>query len=754
MADDWEDNTSPATNGFGSSSGFGSMNGGSSFGDGDSGRRKPFGRGGGDSSGFGGGSNGGFGSGGRGFGGKSGGDTSGGFGSGVGGFGGGDSSSSGGFGSKSGGGGFGKGGGGFSGGDDDGAGRGGGFSGGDGCRNCGESGHFARECPKKESGGGGGGNCFKCQQSGHFARDCPNAESSGGGGGGNCFKCQQSGHFARDCPNAESSGGGGGGNCYKCQQSGHFARDCPNAESNGDGGSGKSCFKCNETGHFAKDCPNVEEGADGDRPAPVTYVPPTPSDSEEAIFRTIQEGINFDKYDSIPVEVSGDNPVKPIKTFEESNLYETFLSNVKKAHYHKPTPVQKYAIPSILAGRDVMACAQTGSGKTAAFLLPVMTGMMNDGLVSGSFTDVQTPQAVVIAPTRELANQIYMEGRKFSHNTMLRAVVCYGGVSVAHQQRQIQNGCNLLVATPGRLKQFIEKGVVSLTKVKYLILDEADRMLDMGFEQDIRKIVETMGLPDKMSRQTLMFSATFPEEIQTLAQDFLNDYLFLTVGRVGSATTDIEQNIVEVSEFEKRDKLTEILENAGTHRTLVFVESKRGADFLAVFLSQEGFPTTSIHGDRLQREREEALEDFREGRCPVLIATNVAARGLDIDDVKHVINFDLPSEIDEYVHRIGRTGRIGNKGKSTSFFLRGRDDKIARGLVKVLSDASQEVPEWLESIAEGAIGTDYGPAGGRFGSRDTRKQYGNRNNDMSNGFDTSPISAGVPVPAGGDDDWD
>jgi len=466
----------------------------------------------------------------------------------------------------------------------------------------------------------------------------------------------------------------------------------------------------------------------------VTYVPPTPSESEEEMFRTIERGINFDKYDEIPVEVTGrgKESITPIQKFEEAQLYETFQENVRKVNYTKPTPVQKYAIPTVLAGRDLMACAQTGSGKTAAFLLPVMTGMLQKGLTSSAMMGFpQCPQALCVSPTRELANQIYHEARKFSHRTMLRPVVAYGGVSVAHQLRQVEGGCNLLVATPGRLLDFIEKGKISLKSIQYLILDEADRMLDMGFEPSIRKLVESLGMPEKTERQTLMFSATFPEEIQRLAGDFLNDYIFLTVGRVGGTTSDIQQTVMDVAEDQKREKLMDLLSCSGSDRTLVFVESKRGADFLASLLSQEGFPTTSIHGDRLQQEREEALSDFRKGRCPVLIATNVAARGLDIDDVKHVVNYDLPSEIDEFVHRIGRTGRIGHQGKATSFFQRGKDDKIARGLVKVLSDASQEVPEWLEEIAEGAVGTSYGPAGGRFASRDTRRQ-----NDSGGGNDS------------------
>ncbi|XP_046850859.1 probable ATP-dependent RNA helicase DDX4 [Xenia sp. Carnegie-2017] len=390
-----------------------------------------------------------------------------------------------------------------------------------------------------------------------------------------------------------------------------------------------------------------------------------------------------------------------------------------------------------------MACAQTGSGKTAAFILPVMTGMMNNGLTGSQMSMIQAPQAIVIAPTRELANQIFYEAYKFARGTMLKPCVCYGGVSAGHQLSKIEAGCHLLVATL-TLMDFIGRRKISLEGLKYLILDEADRMLDMGFEPVIRELASNPNFPAKTERQTLMFSATFPEEIQRLAGEFLNDYLFLTVGRVGSATADIEQNICQVSEFEKRDKLVEILNDAGSDRILVFVETKRMADFLASYLSQTGFPTTSIHGDRQQREREEALYDFKKGRTPVMVATSVAARGLDIQDVKHVINYDLPKEIEEYVHRIGRTGRIGNKGKATSFFQSDKDANIARSLVKVLGDAEQDVPDWLEEQAESAIGTNYGPAGGRFGGRDTRRfDKGNSDGGHNDDFNIN----------GGDDAW-
>lgn len=683
MADDWEDGSSTTTSfsgGFGASKGRGlgtwSSNDNSID---EAPRRKGFGRGGfgstntdsattngfdsGSQSAFGGGR--GFGRGGGGFGGSN--DSERPAARGVGG-------SGGGFGNRSGG--FGRSGGGFGNGTND---------------------------EPQENGGG-----FGAKKRGGFR------EGGGGFSGGD---------------DGEDGGGRGGGfssssGSRSCGEEGHFARDYPKKGSGG-GGGGRGCHNCGEEGHFARDCPNKEP--DENRPGPVTYVPPEPSEDDEEIYRTIERGINFDKYDEIPVEVTGKGKeaIIPIQTFQEANLRNLLLENVRKAKYTKPTPVQKYAIPTIIAGRDVMACAQTGSGKTAAFLLPAMSGILNSGLTSSELSGIQTPQGLCISPTRELASQIYNEARKFSKGTMLKPVCIYGGVSVSHQLRQVQRGCNFLVATPGRLKHFVEGGQVSLEKIQYLILDEADRMLDMGFEGDIRKIVETLGMPEKTERQTLMFSATFPEEIQRLAGDFLNDYLFLTVGRVGGTTSDIQQTILDVPEDQKQEKLTELLSCSGTDRTLVFVESKRRADFLASLLSQEGFPTTSIHGDRLQQQREEALRDFREGRCPVLIATNVAARGLDIDDVKHVVNFDLPNEIEEFVHRIGRTGRIGHEGKATTFFQKGKDDRIARALVKILSDASQEVPEWLEEIAESAVGTSYGPAGGRFASRDTRKQFGN-----------------------------
>ncbi|XP_068388981.1 probable ATP-dependent RNA helicase DDX4 isoform X3 [Eschrichtius robustus] len=494
----------------------------------------------------------------------------------------------------------------------------------------------------------------------------------------------------------------------------------------------------------------AERRESGDTQGPkVTYIPPPPPEDEDSIFAHYQTGINFDKYDTILVEVSGHDVPPAILTFEEANLCQTLNSNIAKAGYTKLTPVQKYSIPIILGGRDLMACAQTGSGKTAAFLLPILAHMMRDGVTASRFKELQEPECIIVAPTRELISQIYLEARKFSFGTCVRAVVIYGGTQLGHSIRQIVQGCNILCATPGRLMDIIGKEKIGLRQVKYIVLDEADRMLDMGFGPEMKKLISCPGMPSKEQRQTLMFSATFPEEIQRLAGEFLkSNYLFVAVGQVGGACRDVQQTILQVGQYSKREKLVEILRNIGDERTMVFVETKKKADFIATFLCQEKISTTSIHGDREQREREQALGDFRCGKCPVLVATSVAARGLDIENVQHVINFDLPSTIDEYVHRIGRTGRCGNTGRAISFFDTESDNHLAQPLVKVLSDAQQDVPAWLEETAFSMYvpGFSGSTRGNVFVSIDTRKGKSSLN---TAGFSSSQ----APNPVD-DESWD
>ncbi|XP_052200644.1 DEAD-box ATP-dependent RNA helicase 37-like [Diospyros lotus] len=442
-------------------------------------------------------------------------------------------------------------------------------------------------------------------------------------------------------------------------------------------------------------------------------------------------GINFDAYEDIPVETSGDDVPPPANSFAEIELGKPLMANIRRCRYVKPTPIQRHAIPIAVAGRDLMACAQTGSGKTAAFCFPIISGIMRNRFpvpAPGRGPRIAYPLALILSPTRELACQIQDEAKKFSYQTGVKVVVAYGGAPISQQMRNLEKGVDILVATPGRLVDMVERERVSLKVIKYLALDEADRMLDMGFEQQIRRIVEQMDMPPPGARQTMLFSATFPTEIQRLASDFLSKYIFLAVGRVGSSTDLIDQRVEFVHEMDKRSTLMDLLNSQSANGairkhalTLVFVETKRGADALEHWLCMNGFPATAIHGDKVQAERERALKSFKSGATPVLVATDVAARGLDIPHVGHVVNFDLPKGIDDYVHRIGRTGRAGKTGLATAFF-NNKNMPLARALVDLMQEANQEVPPWLTQCAEsstfGSSGRARHHGGSKFGGRD------------------------------------
>ncbi|CAJ1967383.1 unnamed protein product [Sphenostylis stenocarpa] len=462
-----------------------------------------------------------------------------------------------------------------------------------------------------------------------------------------------------------------------------------------------------------------------------------PFENDEAEEQSFSEqentGINFEAYDDIPVETSGENVPPPVNTFAEIDLGEALNQNIQRCKYVKPTPVQRYAIPISLSGRDLMACAQTGSGKTAAFCFPIISGIMREQYVQKPrVARTAFPLALILSPTRELSCQIHDEAKKFSYQTGVKVVVAYGGAPITQQLRELERGVDILVATPGRLVDLLERARVSLQMIRYLALDEADRMLDMGFEPQIRKIVEQMDMPPPGMRQTLLFSATFPKEIQRLASDFLSSYVFLAVGRVGSSTDLIAQRVEYVLESDKRSHLMDLLhaqrEN-GIHGkqglTLVFVETKKGADALEHCLCVNGFPAASIHGDRTQQERELALRSFKTGNTPILVATDVAARGLDIPRVAHVVNFDLPNDIDDYVHRIGRTGRAGKMGLATAFFNES-NLSLAKPLADLMQEANQEVPAWLTRYAARAIysggNRNRRSGGSRFGGRDFRRE--------------------------------
>merc|ERR1719204_233581 len=392
-------------------------------------------------------------------------------------------------------------------------------------------------------------------------------------------------------------------------------------------------------------------------------------------------GINFDAYCKIKVERSGReaDEAKTIKMFSDlaEKLPNFLKNNIKRMKYKKPTPIQAHSIPVALSGRDVMCCAQTGSGKTCAFLLPVVSELTQAGRTrSERFNGITScPEVVVLAPTRELASQIHMEALKLTFSSQIVSVVVYGGVSSRDQLQGLAQGADIVVATPGRLQDFFNREIViSFSKTRFLILDEADRMLDMGFEPQIRGLVEHSDMLGPGERRTLMFSATFPVEIQRLASNFMEDYIWIAVGRVGSTLAAIKQVLLQApqNKWQKLEMLCDVIKEG--QRTLVFVRTKRNARWVARELRKSHSSSAEIHGDRSQEQRENALRRFRTGDVQVLVATNVAARGLDIAGVDHVVNFDLATnkdEFDSYVHRIGRTGRAGHKGLATSFYVPG-----------------------------------------------------------------------------------
>jgi ATP-dependent RNA helicase DDX5/DBP2 len=398
------------------------------------------------------------------------------------------------------------------------------------------------------------------------------------------------------------------------------------------------------------------------------------------------------------VTVEGRGVPKPVLTFDEASMPDYVLSEVLKQGFKEPSPIQAQGWPMALLGRDMIGISRTGSGKTLAFLLPGMIHINAQPYLQPG----DGPIVLVLAPTRELAVQIKVECDKFGASSQIKNTCVYGGAPKRQQSSELQRGVEIVIATPGRLIDFLEGGVTNLRRVTYLVLDEADRMLDMGFEPQLRKIVSQIR-PD---RQTLMWSATWPKEVRNMANDFLKDFYQVTVGSLElSANKDITQYVEVVSDADKYRRMTAFLKEYGVEKMIVFVETKRGCDQLTRSLQHNGFPARCIHGDKSQDERDWVLADFRNGKCPLLVATDVAARGLDIKDIKMVINYDFPSNLEDYVHRIGRCGRAGNKGTALSFFTV-KSGKWAGGLSKLLADAGQKVPPELQGI--------YGRGKGRY----------------------------------------
>lgn len=350
-----------------------------------------------------------------------------------------------------------------------------------------------------------------------------------------------------------------------------------------------------------------------------------------------------------------------VATFDQFGLAADILKAIVEQGYTTPTPIQAQAIPVVLAGRDVMGAAQTGTGKTASFSLPIIQRLLPQASTSAS--PARHPvRALILTPTRELADQVAANVHAYAKHTPLRSVVVFGGVDMNPQSAELRRGVEILIATPGRLLDHVQQKTVNLGQVQMLVLDEADRMLDMGFLPDLQRILNL--LPKE--RQTLLFSATFSPEIKKLASTYLRNPQTIEVARSNSTATNVTQIVYEVAEGDKQGAVVQLIRERGLKQVIVFCNSKIGAGRLARQLERDGVVASAIHGDKSQSERMQALDAFKRGEIEALVATDVAARGLDIVELPAVINFDLPFNAEDYVHRIGRTGRAGASGDALS----------------------------------------------------------------------------------------
>ncbi|XP_076234176.1 putative ATP-dependent RNA helicase DDX5 isoform X2 [Calliopsis andreniformis] len=424
------------------------------------------------------------------------------------------------------------------------------------------------------------------------------------------------------------------------------------------------------------------------------------------------------------ITVKGDNVPNPIQHFEEGNFPPYILQEIHKQGYSQPTAIQAQGWPIALSGRDLVAIAQTGSGKTLGYILPAIVHIIHQSRLSTG----DGPIALILAPTRELAQQIQEVANSFGESASIRNTCIFGGAPKGPQAHDLERGVEICIATPGRLIDFLERGTTNLSRCTYLVLDEADRMLDMGFEPQIRKIIEQIR-PD---RQILMWSATWPKEVRALAEDFLIDYTHLNIG---SLTLSANHNIIQIvdvcQEFEKDLKLYKLLQEIGNdkeNKTIIFVETKRKVDDITRNIRRDGWQALSIHGDKNQQERDHVLQEFKSGRVPILVATDVAARGLDVDDVKYVINFDYPSSSEDYIHRIGRTGRRRQTGTAYAFFT-SHNMKHAGDLIEVLKEAGQNVNPRLTEMAELVKSGNFGSRSGKRFTDSDRNNSRRGNND-------------------------
>jgi len=347
--------------------------------------------------------------------------------------------------------------------------------------------------------------------------------------------------------------------------------------------------------------------------------------------------------------------------FSDLGLAEEIVRAVTEHGYTTPTPIQQQAIPAVLAGGDLLAGAQTGTGKTAGFVLPILH-RLSDKSVKGPSSGRPKVRALILAPTRELAAQVEESVRIYGKHTKLASMVMFGGVSINPQITRLKSRVDILVATPGRLLDHVQQGTLDLSGVQILVLDEADRMLDMGFIHDIKKVLAL--LPKQ--RQNLLFSATFSDEIKALADGLLNQPALIEVARRNATADTVSQKIYGVDRDRKRELLSHLIKTHNWFQVLVFMRTKHGANRLAEQLAKDGIPALAIHGNKSQGARTRALSEFKDGKLQVLVATDIAARGIDISELPHVVNYELPNVPEDYVHRIGRTGRAGAEGEAIS----------------------------------------------------------------------------------------
>ena len=441
------------------------------------------------------------------------------------------------------------------------------------------------------------------------------------------------------------------------------------------------------------------------------------------------------------------NPTEPASAdgFHLLGLDDRLCRALDSAGYQAPMPIQREAIPHILKGSDVLGCAQTGTGKTAAFALPILHQLLQRGADRGR----REIQALVLAPTRELAAQIHESFEGYAANSSLRAAVVFGGVSKRPQMQILRRGIDVLVATPGRLLDLMNDGVIDLGCVRFFVLDEADRMLDMGFAPDVRRI--TRAVPER--RQTLLFSATMPREIEALANRLLHEPVRLAVDPVSSTVEPIEQSVYFVDGRRKTDLLKALLEAGEVDRALVFTRTKHGANRLVQKLERVRIEAAAIHGNKSQGARERALRRFKSGETRIVVATDLAARGIDVKGLSHVINFDMPNEAETYVHRIGRTGRAGETGIALS--LCAPEERAYLAAIERLTRRRLDRLDTPTGLATESAEEERGPRPARRGARpQARRQGGARRgasgNASAKGRSRRPGS-GAKTSAGGRD---